>query len=79
MSLAEDHFLFRAMNGPPGTDTTLHRAANPKIEIGMATAHLLEDRHRPQARCRLQHWYDLALEDRFQRIRSPSAAGRFTV
>jgi hypothetical protein len=30
----------------------------------MATAHLLEDRHRPQARCR-QHWYDLALEDRF--------------
>jgi hypothetical protein len=79
MSLAENHFLFRTMDGPPVPDTTLHRAADPKIEIGMATAHLLKDGHRPQARRRSQHWHDLCLEDRLQRIRPPSAARYFTL
>jgi hypothetical protein len=35
----------------------------------MSASHLLEDRDRPQARCRLEHRYDLGVKNSDQRIR----------
>ena len=63
MDLAEDHLLLLAVQRPPGADAPLQRAADARVEIGMAAPHLVEDGHRPQPRCRLQQRHDLGIED----------------
>jgi hypothetical protein len=40
----------------------------------MPAAHLLEDRDRPHARCRLEHRHDFGVKNGDQRIGSSSAA-----
>ena len=57
-----------------GTDAALQGSARPGRQVGMAPLHLLEDRHRAQARCGHQHRYDLGIEEVDQRIRTAPAA-----
>jgi len=40
----------------------------------MAALHLLEDRHRAQARCGLQHRHDVGIEEGDERIGAATAA-----
>ena len=75
MILAEDHLARRTGHRLPVADPPLQRAADADREVGMATAQLLEQRHRPQARGGLQHRHDLAVPDRGQRVGPAPAAG----
>jgi|SRR6185437_2421027 len=50
MHLPEDHFPFRAVLRPPGTNAPLERAPDPIRQIGVAPTQLLEHGHRPQLR-----------------------------
>ena len=75
VDLAEDDLPLGAVQRPPGADAPLHRPAHPFGQRRMAPLNLLEDRHRPQARRRLQQRHDLGVEDVRQRVR-PTAVPR---
>ena len=62
MHLPEDHFLFRAMNGPPCPDTSFQCPSDACIEIRMPAQHLLENGNHPDARRSLEQGNDLFLE-----------------
>ena len=66
--LAEHHIAARAMKSPPSGDAALQGAAHAGGNLRMATADLLEDRHRPDARSSLKHWHDLALPYAGERV-----------
>jgi len=76
MDLAKNDFLFRAMNGAPGSDPALQRPADSRPELGMAPDHLLENGNDTKAGDRLEHWHDLDIPDRAQRIRAAPLSRR---
>lgn len=58
----------RAVLGTPGADATLQRAAQPiPVAVGMAPLHLLQHRHRAQARTDGEQRQDLALPQAAER------------
>jgi hypothetical protein len=60
--LTEDDLAVRAMFGAPGTHPALEAAAETiPVMIGMATLHLFEQGHRPQAGCGFEHGADLSV------------------
>lgn len=52
--LAEDHLLLGTIDRPPGANAPFHGPPDARIKIGVTAPYLLEHRHRPQARCRLE-------------------------
>ena len=76
MLLAEDHIPVGAVESPPSGDAALQGPAHPRGDLGMATADLLEDRHRADARGGLQHRHDLALPHPGERVGTPPPTGR---
>jgi hypothetical protein len=70
MHLPKDHVLLLTVNSAPGTDPPLQCAPNARRQLGVASQHLVEDRHRAQSRRFLQKRHDLSLENMFQRIGS---------
>ena len=67
--LAEDHLARRAVLGTPGADATLQRAAQPiPVAVGMAPLHLLQHRHRAQARTDGEQRQDVALPQAAERV-----------
>jgi hypothetical protein len=53
--LTKDHLLLGTMKGSPGADAPLQSPPHACGQIGMASLHLFENRHRPKPRRRLQH------------------------
>ena len=76
VDLAEHHLLLRPEQRPPGADPALHGPAHAIAQLGVATPDLLEDRHRPKSRRRLQQRDDLAVPDRRERIGAPAVPRR---
>ena len=74
VDLAEDDVLVGSVDGSPGTDAPLERAADAGAEVGVAAQDLLEDRHRSQAGGRLEQGHDLGLEEVTERIGPTPAA-----
>ena len=68
MHLPEDDLLLLAVDGAPGADAPLQRAANAVAQFGMTPQHLLEDGNRPNAGRRLQQRHDLGVENVGKRI-----------
>ena len=68
MHLPEDDLLLLAVDGAPGPDAPLDRAADAAVQLGMTPQHLLEDGDRANARRRLQHRHDLGIENVGERI-----------
>jgi hypothetical protein len=79
VSLAENHLLLGSIYRPPGADAPFHGPSNARVKIGVPAAHLLEDRHHPQSRRRLEERYDLAVENIGQRVRPPAFARHATL
>ena len=79
VGLAEDHLPLRAMQRAPLADAPLQGPPNPQAQLGMPAHHLLEDRHRPQPRARLQHRDNLSLEDGRQGIGPAPLAWRVSL
>src|SRR5262245_56592943 len=61
--LAEDHIAAGSVERPPPRDAALHGPAYSRSHRRMPTANLLEDCHRSDSRCGLQHRDDLAVPD----------------
>src|SRR2546429_503435 len=76
MLLAEDHIAVGAVVRPPVCDAPLQGPPHAGRELGMAAANLLEDRHRAQLGCRLQHRHDLAVPYERQRVGTAASAPR---
>ncbi len=74
--LAEDDVTIFAMDGAPTADAPFNGAANAGRQLRMAPHQLLEHRHWPHARCRLQQRHHFGVEDLGQRIRPASLAWR---
>ena len=74
MCLAKNHILLGTVQCPPGSNAPLQRAPDARADLGVAPADLIENRYRPQFGRRLQHWHDLTVPDRCQRIGTASAA-----
>lgn len=68
VNLPEDDLLFLAMDGAPGSDPALDRAANASSKLGMTPDHLIEDGDRPDAGSRPQQRHDLGVENLSERI-----------
>jgi hypothetical protein len=73
--LAKHHIAARAVKCSPLGDAALQGAAHRGGEFGTATADLLEDRHRPDRRCRLQHRHDLGLPHAGKRVGTAAPTG----
>ena len=52
MLLSEDDIVLGTIYGPPGSNAPLQRPTHAWADLGMTTAHLLEDGHGPDARRR---------------------------
>ena len=76
MLLSEDDILLGTVDGPPTSDTPFQRPPHARADLGTATANLLEDRNRADARRRRQHRHDLAVPYTSQRIGTAVAAWR---
>jgi len=76
MLLSEDDILFGAVHGPPGSNTPFQRPTHALADLGMTTAHLLEDGDDPDARRPRQHRHYLAVPYTSQRIAAAPAARR---
>ncbi len=76
VGLAKDNLLLLAVNGAPGADAPLQRAAHPLVQFGMSPRHLLENGHRPDAGRGFEQRNDLLLKYTGKRIRTPPAAWR---
>jgi hypothetical protein len=72
--LAKDHLALGPLNRPPGANALLDGAPYIRSDLWVTALHLLENRHRPQSRRRLQHRDDLAVPNRGQGIGPASAA-----
>jgi hypothetical protein len=72
--LSEDYLPVRPVDGTPGADAPLERALDPCIETRVVRQHLLEDRHCPDARSRLEDRHDLALKNINERVGPTPAA-----
>jgi hypothetical protein len=68
VKLAKNHLLLRTMHRAPGADAAFHGPPDPGIKLGVPAAHLFENRHRPQAWCRLEKGDDLTVENISQRV-----------
>lgn len=68
VKLPEDDLLFLAMDGAPGSDPALDRAANAGSKLGMTPDHLVEDGDRPNTRSCPQHGHDLGFENIGERV-----------
>jgi hypothetical protein len=75
MLLAEDHISVGTVERPPSGDAALQCSAHARGDPEIATANLLEDRHRAKAGCGLQHRHDLAVPHLGKRVR-PAASTR---
>ena len=69
--LAEDHLLLGPVERPPGQDAPLQRAADVRIEVGMAPAQLFEHADHPDRGRGLQDRRDLGVPVRLERVRPP--------
>ena len=72
--LTEDHLLLLAVKRSPRADAPLERPPYAGVEVGMASAHLLENRDRAQTGGRFEQRHDLGIENVRERIGSPSPA-----
>ena len=73
MVLAKDHFPVRAVFGAPVPDASLQCTAQPMpVAVGMASLHLLQQRHRPQTGAIGEQRQDLALPEASQGVRALS-------
>ena len=68
--LPEHHISVRAVERAPSPDAALQGATDSHRHFRMATADLLEDRHRPDARSSLKHRHDLAVPHAGERVRT---------
>ncbi len=75
MHLAEHHLLLWPEQRAPGADPALHGPTHAIAQLWVATSDLLEDRHRPKARRRLQQRDDLAVPDRREGIGTTPVPG----
>ena len=71
--LAEDHISVGAIESPPSGDAALQCPAHSQGDPGISTANLLEDGHRADARCGLQHRHDLAIPHPGKRVGTPAS------
>jgi hypothetical protein len=76
VDLPEDDLLLFAMDGAPGADTPLNRAANASAKFGMTPDNLIEDGDRSNAGSRFQHRHDLGVENIGERIGTASISRR---
>jgi hypothetical protein len=67
-SYAEDHISVGAITSPPSGDPALQCPAHSQDDPGISTANLLEDGHRADARCGLQHRQDLTIPHPGKRV-----------
>ena len=72
--LPENHIAGRALDGAPAAHPPLQRAADAKLEIGMAAADLVEHGNGAHLRRGLQERHDLGVPDRRQRVGPPPVA-----
>jgi len=75
MLLPEDHLLLRPVQRLPMADPAFEGAADAIGEVGVATPQFAQDSHRAQAGSGAEHWHNLAVPDRGQRIGSSTSAG----
>jgi hypothetical protein len=59
----------------PSPDASLQGPAHPSGDLRVATADLLEDRHRPDARSSLKHRHDLAVPHAGERVGTAAPTG----
>ena len=71
MRLAEHELPLRSVQRPPLAHAPLQGASNTGIELRMPTPEFLQQRHRANARRRLQYRHDLLVEDSRERVRAP--------
>jgi hypothetical protein len=76
MLLSEDDILLGTIYGAPGSNAPLQRPTHAWANLGMPTAHLLEDGDGTDARRRRQRRHDLAVPNASQRIAAAAAAWR---
>lgn len=74
VSLTEDHLLFRAAPRAPGAHAPFDGATDPRRQIRVSTAHLLEYSHGAQRGRGFQQRANVGLEQFPQRIGPASAA-----
>ena len=75
--LAEDDIQFGSNQRSPRAHATLQRAPNASGDLGMASPDLFKHRNGPNAGSRLQDRHNLTIPNLGQRVRPPSATGRF--
>jgi hypothetical protein len=66
--LAEDHISVGTVESPPSSDAALQGSAHSQGDPGISTANLLEDGHRADAGCGLQHRHDIAVPHPGKRV-----------
>jgi hypothetical protein len=74
MLLAEDHIAARAVQRPPAGNAAFQGASHARSDVGMPAADFLEDRHRADGGCRLQHRHDFRIPYLGEQIGTPPAA-----
>ena len=74
MLLAEDHIPVGTVERPPARHAALQGPAHSRGDLGMSTANLLEDGHRADAGCGLQHRHDLAVPYPGERVGTTASA-----
>jgi hypothetical protein len=77
MLLSEDDVPLGPVQGPPGADAPLQRAADAGADLRMAASDLVENGDRPQARNAPEQRHHLAVPNRGQWILPPAPARRF--
>ena len=75
MVLAENHIPAGAVERPPSGDVPLQGPADTGRDRGMAPADLLENRHRADAGCGLEHRHNLAVPHAGERVRAAAPTG----
>ncbi len=75
MDLPEKNLLLGTMDGTPATNTTLQRAANAGLQVGVAAQQFFINGNRSKSRRCLQQWHDFSLEDVLQRVGAPTLPG----
>jgi hypothetical protein len=77
--LAEDHLPLLAVNGPPGPDAPLERAANTFGQFRMTPQHLIVNGNRTDAGGSREERNNLGLKDMLKRIGATPVARRLVL
>jgi hypothetical protein len=78
MLLAEDDIAVGTIECSSPGDAALQGSAHSRGKLRMPSANLLEDRHRADARCGLEHRHDVAVPHSGERVGTPTVLGAFS-